>query len=588
MSDRVGFVCNGTPVEVGVAAGESLLSVLRERLGLVSVKDGCAPQGQCGCCTVLVDGDARVACVTPAVRVDGREVTTVEGLEPVARDSLAGSFVATGGSQCGFCTPGIVMRAASLLAKGRTRRAEVDRGLAAHLCRCTGWQTVYEAIDAAASEVIDAAASEVIDAAASARQPAARSDLDAAGRRAELEGGGPQRVGLDVPLGGGGFADDLAPRDALVAVPWPPGSTADAIDAAGGSWVVAESLLEARTEAAKVQGRRTTIDEHPPLPLPQLPRAGVRLATGWVEPAYLEPDASWCEPGGEPATPLANGGAFGGKESSPAPAAARVLADRLGRSVRVVLSREDVVRLGPKRPPIAAGAAHERDSVTVRGRVVDGGGAFHPAVVTPYRLDVHQQWEAVPVPGPPVAPHLRGAGAAEVAVLVEGALEEAGVDRASLVADDRAAGVLLDSCAAVAGGARAGARVHLDDSGALERVEVRVAAGDPLDEVVLRSYAVGATHMALGWVLSEGIAVDPGTGEVHDLTIRSFGVIRAKDTPPIDVTIVGDAGAPQPHSSDAVFAAVAAAAWNAVTRAEGARPEAFPARETRAARRLRR
>src|SRR2546430_16163791 len=87
--------------------------------------------------------------------------------------------VGTGGSQCGFCTPGIVMRAASLLAKGRTRRADVGRGLAAHLCRCTGWQTVYEAIDAAASEAIDAAASEVIAAAASEVIDAARTDLDA-------------------------------------------------------------------------------------------------------------------------------------------------------------------------------------------------------------------------------------------------------------------------------------------------------------------------------------------------------------------------------------------------------------------------
>jgi CO/xanthine dehydrogenase Mo-binding subunit len=94
--------------------------------------------------------------------------------------------------------------------------------------------------------------------------------------------------------------------------------------------------------------------------------------------------------------------------------------------------------------------------------------------------------------------------------------------------------------------------------------------------------------MALGWVLSEGIAVDPDTGEVHDLTIRSFGVIRAKDTPAIDVNIVADDGEPCPRASDAVFAAVAAATWNAVTRAEGARPEAFPARGTRAARRLRR
>jgi xanthine dehydrogenase small subunit len=572
MSDRVGFVCNGTPVEVGVAPGESLLSVLRERLGLVAAKDGCAPQGQCGCCTVLVDGDARVACVTPAARVEGRAVTTVEGLDATVRDALAGAFVATGGSQCGFCTPGIVMRAASLLARRRTRRIDVDRGLAAHLCRCTGWQTVYAAIDVAASDA----------------RPKLPRDLDAAARRAELEGGVGQRVGADVPLGGGGFADDAAPRDALVAVPRPSGSTAEAVEAGGVRWVVAESLVEARAEAEKVQGRRTTIDERPPLPPPELPRGGVRLATSWVEPAYLEPDASWCEPGGEPVTPLANGGAFGGKESSLVPAAAGALAERFGRSVRVVLSREDVVRLGPKRPPIAAGAMYDGECVEVRGRVVAGGeGAFAGGLVTPYRIEVRQDWEPVPVAGPPVATHLRAAGVAEQTVLVEGALDEAGADRAELVAD-RTARVLLDSCAAVAGGAHAGARVHLDDAGALERVEVRVAAGDPLDEIVLRSYAIGAAHMALGWVLSEGIAIDADTGDVHDLTIRSFGVIRAKDTPTIDVTIVADDGAPRPRSSDAVFASVAAAAWNAVTRADGARPEAFPARGTPAARRLRR
>jgi xanthine dehydrogenase small subunit len=396
-----------------------------------------------------------------------------------------------------------------------------------------------------------------------------------------------------VPLGGGGFADDAALSDALVAVPRPPEANPAAadtvLDAAGVTWVVAGSLLEARAGAGKVQGRRTTIEERPPLALPERPLGGVRLATGWVEPAYLEPDASWCEPGGEPATPLANGGAFGGKESSVTPLAARELADQLGRRVRVVLSREDVVRHGPKRPPIAAAAVHDRDTVTVRGRVVEGGeAAFSEAVVTPYRVRVDQRWEAEPVTGPRVATHLRAVGAAELAVLVEGALDEAGADRAALIGEERAAGALLDTCVCLAGGALGGARVHLDDAGALARIEVRVCAGDPLDDVVLRSYAVGATHMALGWVLSEGIAVDPDTGEVHDLTIRSFGVIRAKDTPPIDVTIVDDGGPPRPRSSDAVFAAVAAAAWNAVTRADGARPEAFPARETRASRRLRR
>jgi len=129
----------------------------------------------------------------------------------------------------------------------------------------------------------------------------------------------------DVPLGGAPFADDTAPRDALVAVPLPPGSAADAVDARGIRWVVGASLLEARAAAAKVQGRRTTAEDRPPLSyrLPACPPGGVQLATSWVEPAYLEPDASWCVPGGIPASPVANGGAFGGKLTSCAPDAAR-------------------------------------------------------------------------------------------------------------------------------------------------------------------------------------------------------------------------------------------------------------------------
>jgi CO/xanthine dehydrogenase Mo-binding subunit len=173
-------------------------------------------------------------------------------------------------------------------------------------------------------------------------------------------------------------------------------------------------------------------------------------------------------------------------------------------------------------------------------------------------------------------------------VLLEGALHVAGADRRALARDDRVASVLLDACVAARSGALAGARVTIGDSGRVEHVLVRVAAGDPLDAVVLRSYAIGAVHMALGWVLTEGLAVDPVTGEVHDLTIRSFGILRAKDTPPIDVELVDDPGAPRARASDAVFAAVAAAAWNAVSDADGARPESFPARATRAAAALRR
>src|SRR5262249_51698488 len=246
-------------------------------------------------------------------------------------------------------------------------------------------------------------------------------------RGARAEGGGRQRVGLDVPLGGGGFADDPAPRDALVAVPRPAGSTVTTVDAAGISWVVAESLDEARAGAAKVQGRRTTVDERPPITPPASPSGGVRLATGWVEPAYLEPDASWCEPGGEPATPLANGGACGGKESSIAPVAARPLAAHHGRAVRVVLSREDVVRLGPKRPPIGAAAVFDGGVVDVHGRMAAGAAApFGADAVTPYRVDIRQRWEPVAVPGPPVAASLRAAGTAEVAGPRPGAPAHAG------------------------------------------------------------------------------------------------------------------------------------------------------------------
>jgi aerobic-type carbon monoxide dehydrogenase small subunit (CoxS/CutS family) len=574
---RVCFLCNGEEVAVDDAPGASLLTALREDLGITGPKDGCAPQGQCGCCTVLVDGEPRVACVTPLARVAGRSVTTVEGLEPGLRDRLARALLDCGGSQCGFCTPGIVVRAAGLAGRGRRGRPALDRALAAHLCRCTGWQSVYEALDTALTE------GDGDGSGGRAR------DVDAAADRAGMEGRAPQRVAADVPLGHGGFADDGAPREAgvLVAVPCAPGrapqSSPATVSAAGIDWVVAPTLAEARVLAGKVQGRRTTVDAVPPLAVPPVPAGGVALATSWVEPAYLEPDASWCEPGGEPADPLANGGAFGGKEATPVRAAARELADHLGATVRTVFAREDVVRLGPKRPPIAATARWADGVVEIVGTVVGATAPFVEAIEWPYAIEERATWSSATVPGPPTAPSLRAVGLAERAVLVEGALTAARVDRRALVHDPRAAAVLLDTCVRAPSGALAGAGVHLDERGRIDAVRVRVAAGDPLDEIVLRSYVIGAAHMALGWVLTEGIAVDGATGEVHDLTIRSFGIVRAKDVPPIHVEVVADDGPPLAGASDAAFASVAAAAWNAVSAADGTRPASFPARGTRAA-----
>ena len=479
--------------------GATLLDVLRGDAGIQSVKDGCSPQGQCGCCTVLVDGQPRVSCVTPVRRVGDREVTTLEGLPAGIATAWAAAFAATGGSQCGFCTPGIICRFEGLRAKGTDQhdRAAAAKALQAHLCRCTGWQTVVDAW-CEFGGVPDGPG------------PGATA-------RAELEGGIPQRVGPDVALGRGGFADDTAPPDALVAVP----SVED------DGWVVAATRSAALRRAGKVQGRRTTAEFGPPLDVP----AGtfdVTLRTSWVEPGYLETDASWCRPGGEPASPLANGGAFGAKEDSEVSAVARRLADEEGHPVRVLYSREDAVRRGPKRPPMAAGVNADGTGVIRVARtpgIADAISSVLPTVTV----------EEVDVPGPPTSASLRGAGWVEAAVLLAGARGAVGWITAP-------------------GGGSATASVGVDGS-----IAVTVRAGDPLDGGVLRSYCVGAAHMALSWVTSESLGV-AGDGEIHDLTIRSFGIVRAADTPPIEVT-VEPSDSPGVNGSDAVFAAVAAAVW---------------------------
>jgi xanthine dehydrogenase small subunit len=493
----VAFMLNGAPVEV--PAGGSLLDALRESLGIRSAKDGCSPQGQCGCCTVWIDGQPRVACVTQVGRAVGRSVTTIEG---IADGAVWGqTFADHGGSQCGFCTPGIIMRAAALTNEQRERPEAVKQAMLAHLCRCTGWQTVVESV------------------VGFGLRPQAPVDPSASAARARLEGRAQQVVGPHVALGMGGFADDRAPADALVA-----------LRRADGEWVVAESLAEVRALSDKVQGRRTTLPLTWPLDAPPGDWART-LRTTWVEPAYLEPDASWCEPGGEPASPLANGGAFGGKVDTEVARVARELADRFGRAVRVIATREDVVRRGPKRPPIAGGVRP------------DGSGVIH-VVRTPGIADAIRSSGAaldvveVDVDGPPTSAALRGAGWAEAAILLA-SLHDGPEWRMRAPS-----------------GATAAARIDGDGS-----VQVSVRCGRPLDPVVLRSYCVGAAHMALGWVRSEGLAVD-AHGVPVDLTIRSFGILRAVDTPRIEIEIEDDDGDPV-NGSDAVFAAVATAAWAA-------------------------
>jgi selenium-dependent xanthine dehydrogenase len=146
----VEFVLNGKPFAAEIDDAMSLMDVLREQAGLISPKNGCAPQGSCGCCTVIVDGKAVSSCAVPARRAQGKEVVTLEGLSEQERSIFARAFTYAGGMQCGFCTPGIVMRAKHLLDKNPTpSRDDIAVALNNHICRCTGYVKIVDAIELA-------------------------------------------------------------------------------------------------------------------------------------------------------------------------------------------------------------------------------------------------------------------------------------------------------------------------------------------------------------------------------------------------------------------------------------------------------
>src|SRR5438876_8000781 len=114
------FNLNGKPTEACYEPGMHFLEVLREECGVVSTKDGCAPEGTCGCCLIMVDGHPALSCLRKPEQMAGRDVTTVEGLPADTRRVLSEAFVLEGGVQCGFCIPGILVRAASLMERGLT------------------------------------------------------------------------------------------------------------------------------------------------------------------------------------------------------------------------------------------------------------------------------------------------------------------------------------------------------------------------------------------------------------------------------------------------------------------------------------
>ncbi len=316
-------------------------------------EDGCSPQGQCGCCTVLVDGQPRVACVNPVARVAGRAVTTVDGLAPQARDAWAGALCATGGSQCRLLHTG--HRRAS---RGATSGGEV-RSLTRRSAR-RGRPGV-----ARPPVPVHRLADDPRGRRPGVRRPGARVDADRlvrAERRAAIEGRTAQRVHPDVALGRGGFADDTAPADALVAVL-----------GADGEWYVAETLAEARACRARCRDdarpnrcrgpcrSRGRLGEDP---VDVVGRARLPRAEAACGACRVGSRSDRCRNGARSAARP--------RRRSPRPRAA----SPTSTAARCVRSnaREDAVRLGPKRPPLAVGLRADGSGVVRVVRTADRRG----------------------------------------------------------------------------------------------------------------------------------------------------------------------------------------------------------------------
>jgi len=146
----VHFTLNGTATEASYEPGMHLLDVLRESCGVVSAKNGCAPEGVCGCCLVNIDGRPALSCLRKPEQMEGHDIVTLEGLPEETRRIIGDAFVLEGGVQCGFCIPGIVVRAASVIERGKSSdRDAIAKALDGHLCRCTGYERIIDAIQTA-------------------------------------------------------------------------------------------------------------------------------------------------------------------------------------------------------------------------------------------------------------------------------------------------------------------------------------------------------------------------------------------------------------------------------------------------------
>lgn len=555
------FTLNGRQVTTAYEAGMHFLEVLRGVGGITSPKDGCAPQGACGCCTILVDGQPVLACLRQPEQMQGREVVTLEGIPERARQLLAEAFVREGAVQCGFCTPGILIRAYSLLKQGRAHDESVVRkALSAHLCRCTGYQRIVDAI-LTAGEVWEKGGM-------LPRRGPRHSDFfgeQFGGRRATallreegaagVGGSSARYQGRELALGEKPFVADLQVAGMLHAAPVfsaHPRATVLRIDTTPAlempgvvrvltaadvpgtrqvglvvqDWpvfvapaedtrcvgdilalVVADTCFHARRAAERVATEYEVLEPvtdviaalqpdaprvHPRgnlLEVCAFTRGDVNAAlsgcahvleetftTQRVEHAFLEPEACLALPAGDRVkvysqgqgvhddqrqiaavlgVPIerievelaSSGGAFGGKEDLSIQAQTALAARLVGRPVKTVLTREQSIRLHPKRHPMVlhykVGADAQGRLQAVRARIVGDTGAYASVGAKvleraaahscgPYRVPhVDIEAKAVYTNNPPSGA-MRGFGANQGAFAIEGMLdrlaERIGVD----------------------------------------------------------------------------------------------------------------------------------------------------------------
>ncbi|MDP2309304.1 MAG: molybdopterin-dependent oxidoreductase [Pseudomonadota bacterium] len=495
-SERFSFVLDGAAVTVDADPKAPALGVLRDQLGVRGCKAGCSPQGLCGACTVLIEGKPRLTCTLPTKSLAGKSVTTLDGMPEADRAVLAEAFVRAGATQCGYCTPGIVLSAWTLLqAEASPSPEQITRALNQHACRCTGYTAIYAAIDAAA-----------------AVRRGEGMPLPAVAR--------PE--GHAITLGDRPYVDDLvrpgmlhgtvvlAPVargrittldvDAALAM----GATVEVFRAVGDvlahageivAGVAAETLVAAKAAAAaivvhveadldgriEVLARGRAVDGDVAAGLAASAHtAEQRYTLAATDPVYLEPESALAVPvigddgivgltvysqGHDAAAEaraltervgrpvrvrlVPSGGSYGGKEAmTVAPVAAR-LAVLTGRPVRVAVGLEAGMRLHRRRPAaevvVRAGCDAAGGTLVLEVEVAFDGGADAFAAdrivgqalgAVPYRTAAHAiDARVVGSATSPTGP-IRGAGGIAVAVAVERALDQlaarAGIDAFAL------------------------------------------------------------------------------------------------------------------------------------------------------------